>query len=129
MILAIRTDKPEAQLYLLQDTVRVKEDAWYAHRELSDTLLQRIEALLAECNIALGDLEGIVVYQGPGSFTGLRIGIAVANTLAYALAIPIVGAVGEAWQRQGVTLLKNQHAPQVIIPQYGQEANITAPKK
>jgi hypothetical protein len=44
MILAIRTDKPEAELYLLkEDGVIIDQYVWTAHRELSNTLLSKIE--------------------------------------------------------------------------------------
>src|SRR5207237_984200 len=53
-------------------------------------LPRALEALLAGQGKALGDLGGLVVGTGPGSFTGLRIGLASAKGLAYALSIPLV---------------------------------------
>ena len=41
--------------------------------------------------IKLADIDAIAVYQGPGSYTGLRVGISVANAMAWALNIPVVG--------------------------------------
>ncbi len=57
----------------------------------SQTMMVQIEFLLHSANIMPKDLTGIAVSTGPGSFTGLRIGIATAKTMAYALKIPIVG--------------------------------------
>lgn len=48
-----------------------------------------IEKLLKENNLSLIDLAGIEVNTGPGSFTGLRVGISIANTLGTFLKIPI----------------------------------------
>ena len=50
-----------------------------------------IDAMLSEAGWSLSDLEGIVVGVGPGSFTGIRVGMAAAKGLAYALEIPLYG--------------------------------------
>jgi len=54
------------------------------------TLAPAIQKLLAQDGLAPNDLHAIAVVQGPGSFTGLRVGIATAKVMAYALQIPIV---------------------------------------
>ena len=54
-------------------------------------LTSEIENLLSSCNLSVSDLNYIAVSLGPGSFTGLRIGIAAAKTLSYTLNIPIIG--------------------------------------
>lgn len=128
MILAIRTDNPDAELCLIGDK---GEDSttWYAHRELSNTLLQKIDELLATNNQTKSDLSGIIVYQGPGSFTGLRIGITVANTMAYALSIPVVGTTGDQWKEEGTRLLEKTVHFEAVVPLYGQDPRITTPKK
>lgn len=137
MILALRSDKPEAELalYTNDGVTKIADHTWYAHRELSDTLLIEIENLLNTQQKTSKNLTGIVVYQGPGSFTGLRIGVTVANTLAYSLQIPIASARDsdskESWQKRAIQALL-QKVPQgstVITPHYGAEAHITAPKK
>lgn len=58
----------------------------------SEILPGEIEALVAAHGLTLKDLTGFVVGLGPGSFTGLRIGLATAKGLAYALKVPVVGA-------------------------------------
>jgi tRNA threonylcarbamoyladenosine biosynthesis protein TsaB len=129
MILAIRTDKPEAELYLYDTDKLIDSISWHAHRELSDTLLTKIDELLGANKITKSELSGAIVYQGPGSFTGLRIGITVANTLAYSLGIPITGAEGEQWANLALDSLKSQSTSQVVVPEYGSEAHITKPRK
>src|SRR5512143_949176 len=54
-------------------------------------LLPAIEALTAEAALDLAHLGGVVVGLGPGAFTGLRVGLATAKTLAHALGLRIVG--------------------------------------
>lgn len=129
MILALRTDKPEAELYLYDANACMAKELWQAHRELSDTLLTKIDILLLTAQKALKDVSGIVVFQGPGSFTGLRIGITVANTLAYSLHIPIVASKGDNWLQDGLLQLSRQDDPRVVVPEYGSPARITLPRK
>ncbi|MFV0637065.1 tRNA (adenosine(37)-N6)-threonylcarbamoyltransferase complex dimerization subunit type 1 TsaB [Mitsuokella sp. WILCCON 0060] len=57
----------------------------------SETLMPHIEKVLAMAGGKKEQLEGIAVSIGPGSFTGLRIGLAAAKAMAYALNLPIVG--------------------------------------
>jgi len=65
---------------------------WSAGYRHGEELLRRIEELLDGAGLAAGHLGAIVVGIGPGAFTGLRVGLATAKTLAHALRIPIVGA-------------------------------------
>ena len=52
-------------------------------RQSSERLLRHLREALTEANVQLSDLGGIAVLQGPGSFTGLRIGVTVARTMAW----------------------------------------------
>jgi len=58
-------------------------------RSHSDCLLRYIQYLLDEAELTLHDIDGLVVVVGPGSFTGLRVGLATVQGLAQALALPI----------------------------------------
>lgn len=129
MILTIRTDKPEAEIGLYDSKGQVAYETWQAHRELSDTILINITNLLANQQRKLPDLTGIVVFKGPGSFTGLRIGMSVANTLAYGLSIPVVAETGEQWVAKGLKRLQTGDNDQPALPEYGGEPNITKPRK
>ncbi len=129
IILGLRTDKPEAELYLLNNEGEVGRIFWQAHRQLSDTLLKKIDELLLAHDCTQADLEGLVVYKGPGSFTGLRIGIAVANAMAYSLKLPVVGSEGDGWLENGLSLLKAGQNDTQVVPVYGQDPHITKQRK
>lgn len=57
----------------------------------SQVLLPLIEKLLKSQKLEYSDLKGIEVETGPGSFTGLRVGVSVANALGFSLKIPVNG--------------------------------------
>ncbi len=90
-ILAIDTACNLARVALTEDGVLCKEITVDDKRRHSVKLLPAIETLLAECGRAPKDLDLIAVTKGPGSFTGLRIGVVTAKTMAYALHVPLVG--------------------------------------
>lgn len=129
MILSIRTEKPVAEIGLHQGAKQIDYESWEAHRKLSDTLLAKIDTMLTSHELDTSSLSGIVVYKGPGSFTGLRIGITVANTLSYGLDIPVVADGSESWIRNGVKRLEQGENEKIALPEYGGEANITKPRK
>jgi tRNA threonylcarbamoyladenosine biosynthesis protein TsaB len=128
-ILTIRTDRPEAELGIYKDSKKAQHISWQAHRELSLTLLTKIDEILNMSSISREQLEGIVVFKGPGSFTGLRIGMAVANALAYSLGIPIVAAAGANWIEAGLKHLQDGENDKIALPEYGGPAHTTAQKK
>lgn len=127
-ILVLRTDSESAYLGLFNDHNKIDEITWPALRTLSQTLLANISKM-AEKVGGLESLEGLVVFKGPGSFTGLRIGISVVNTLAYSLKIPIVGSAGEGWLEDGISNLLDSQDHKLIVPEYGAKPNITKPIK
>jgi tRNA threonylcarbamoyladenosine biosynthesis protein TsaB len=63
----------------------------------SERLLETIDSVIKKSKTELSDIKGVFVIKGPGSFTGLRIGIAVANQFAHQLKIPITGLGAEEW--------------------------------
>jgi len=109
-------------------------------------------------NRPFDQLTKLIVFTGPGSFTGLRIGITVMNTLAYSLDIPIVGTNNnrhsrdraergvtpdlirgnetlgiqdndDLWLTDGLKRLRENENDRIVIPQYGAEPNITSSRK
>lgn len=129
LILTIRTDKPEAELGLFEDSTKLAYSVWPAHRQLAETIHLKIKEILESQNRELKDLEGLAVFKGPGSFTGLRIGLSVANTLADSLQLPIVSAAGENWISAASAQLEKGEDEKIALPEYGAEPHITKQKK
>lgn len=130
MILAIKTDKPEAEVGLYFNTGQKRQHKkWTAHRQLAESIHKQINELLRAEGINWNNLTGVVCYKGPGSFTGLRIGITVGNALAYSLSIPIIGETGGDWIKMGLGHLANEKGANIILPEYGRLPHITQPKK
>ena len=129
IILTIRTDKPDAEVGLYDGQKQLGYDVWEAHRQLSVTIHKKINTLLVKHNCTLSNVQGIVCFQGPGSFTGLRIGLIVANTLAYALHVPIVARQDPKWLETGIADLLAGRDDHLALPEYGADAHITQQKK
>lgn len=129
LILTLRTDKPESEITIFDDTKLLAQEKWQAHRQLAETIHKKLEQLLSAQGRTLSDVEAIVVFSGPGSYTGLRIGISVANALAAGLNIPIIGSNHEAWKETGMEKLANGGNDQQVLPEYGAPALTTQPQK
>lgn len=129
LFLTIRTDKPEAEIGLYDGDKQLAYETWQAHRELAETIHRKLDELLTSKHKSLHDLQGVVAYQGPGSFTGLRIGLSVANSLAYAQGFPVVATGGDNWIQEAQSQLSKAAVGTYAVPEYGGEANITLPRK
>lgn len=128
MIALLDTSTPTCKLSFTEGEWRYDTE-WEAGRGLAKGLLSFLEAQLLSQQKSWNDVTGLVIYKGPGSFTGLRIGITVFNSLAYARAVPIVGATGDDWREVGMQRLQNGENDEIVLPEYGGEANITKPRK
>ena len=90
-ILAIESIAIAGSLALLENDQVVAERALPEGQRSAQSLAPTIEALLADQGWPVSALELIAVAQGPGSFTGLRVGVTTAKTLAYALGAELLG--------------------------------------
>lgn len=117
------TPNHQNHIHLYLDTstlitiLRLNDQAysWPSKNDLAEKLLQYLHDRLKEHHADWHDIASITFMSGPGSFTGLRIGAAIVNTLARELNIPLYDHHGK------------RHP--IILPDYGRPANITAPKK
>ncbi|MEO6196412.1 MAG: tRNA (adenosine(37)-N6)-threonylcarbamoyltransferase complex dimerization subunit type 1 TsaB [Thermoanaerobaculia bacterium] len=87
ILLALDTGSPIVSVALARDGVVVASRSIEQERS-SVRLLEMIQEVLAEAGIGVRDLGGIAVLRGPGSFTGLRIGLATVLGLHQALGVP-----------------------------------------
>lgn len=90
-ILAFDTSNKALSVAILEDQELVAETTLNVKKNHSVSLMPHIEFLMDSIEIAPGDLDRIVVAEGPGSYTGLRVAVATAKMLAYSLAIELVG--------------------------------------
>lgn len=102
---------------------------WAAGRNLARDMLAYLRDRLSEHGATFQNISGIGVFRGPGSFTGLRIGITVLNTIAHEQNIPIVGDTEENWQDKCLARLNRGEDDQIALPEYGAAARVTQPRK
>ena len=102
---------------------------------LGEVLLEIINDFLKSAKVNLKQLQAITVVIGPGSFSSLRIGVVVANTLAWALKIPVFGLkAGELKNERELFKIINNKLKnirkrfKIVLPFYNQEPNITWPE-
>lgn len=129
MILLLDTSTPECRLAMIDIAHEWHDYRWQADRDLAHHLLKFLHEKLIENDADFKDIVGIGVMKGPGSFTGLRIGLTVMNTIASDRHIPIVGVSGDDWREVAMRRLADGQNDQLVMPEYGAFANITTPKK
>ena len=90
-LLAIETSSTHLKLALSFGGDRLVKSDEEIERSHGQIIVRKIGNLLASAGITQTDIQGLIVSTGPGSFTGLRIGLAAAKGMAVGLNIPIVG--------------------------------------
>jgi len=135
MILGIKTAGEAGELVLFD----AKRELVVGHRKLtldstlSEKILPLLDKLLTSYKLLPTDLQAIVIYSGPGSFTSLRVGHSVANTLAMALDIPLAGLkeseIRGSFAESVFETSKKARKNVTLVPFYGKKPHITKPKK
>lgn len=130
MYLLIDTsDSKKIFILLADDNLKVKKEisAVYAQEE---KLLISLMEIFKKYEIKKGDLKGVIVINGPGSFSSLRVGLAVANALAWSWKIPIQGWSKNEFKsyeeliEKSVIKFKQLNNFSLVLPYYGREPNI-----
>ncbi|WP_062106564.1 tRNA (adenosine(37)-N6)-threonylcarbamoyltransferase complex dimerization subunit type 1 TsaB [Bacillus niameyensis] len=89
--LAIDTSNEVLGVALLSEEALIGEYITNMKKNHSVRVMPAIEKLLSDCETSTAELSKIVVAKGPGSYTGVRIGVTIAKTMAWSLGIPLVG--------------------------------------
>jgi tRNA threonylcarbamoyladenosine biosynthesis protein TsaB len=128
MILMLDTCAPLCKLTFIEGDWR-HDNEWQADRTLAKDLLGYLDKTLGSIDKKWTDITAIGAFEGPGSFTGLRIGLTVLNTIADVKGIPIVGGRGEKWQDEVLSKLRSGKNEKIVLPFYNSDAHITASRK
>lgn len=91
MLLAIDTATKIISVALHDGTTLIAEQTWRAGNRHTTALAPTVQQMLVACDATMSDLSALAVATGPGSYTGLRIGVAFAKGLALVNDLPLVG--------------------------------------
>ncbi len=91
LILAIDSSTPAAGVALVRDDLLVHEVVMNYRSQHSGILMPMVDQILKDCELSVRQLDALAVTIGPGSFTGLRIGLAAVKGLSLAANLPVVG--------------------------------------
>ncbi|QUJ68390.1 tRNA (adenosine(37)-N6)-threonylcarbamoyltransferase complex dimerization subunit type 1 TsaB [Photobacterium sp. GJ3] len=105
-ILAVDTATENCSVALISGSEVIARCA-FAPREHTTKILPMVDEVLAEAGYRLGELDALAFGRGPGSFTGVRIGIGIAQGLAFGADLPMIGVSTLAAMAQG-TYRKHQ---------------------
>jgi len=91
LVLGVETSTMQGGAALVGDDGLCSEYTLNVEATHSERLLPTIDRMLRDAGVSLVELSGIAVSIGPGSFTGLRIGLGTVKGLAYSTGLPVVG--------------------------------------
>ena len=90
LVLGIETATWVGGVGLIEDQQVIAEYTWHTGRTHSEMLVPLVRRMMEDARRELADLDGVAVSIGPGSFTGLRIGLSTAKGLCFSLGCPLV---------------------------------------
>lgn len=93
---------------LSKDNVVIDKIFYEAWQRQSEVMINEIHNIMQKNNVSNKDLSGVVVGIGPGSYTGVRIAITIAKTIAYALKIKI-------YKVSSLSLLRDESKPTICL--------------
>lgn len=118
--LEINTATPQAEIAVLKGKNTLASIKWKSCYNETEVLLRHISKILRKQRLTWKNIDRILVCEGPGSFSALRIGVTTANTLSFLLKIPL-------YTFNAKTLLIRRK--RMAVPIYSLPPNITKSKK
>lgn len=133
MFLIIDTSNKIAQIILSEDAKVIDSVSFHCVGTLTTELLPKIEKLLKKHKQTLENIEAIGAVIGPGSFTGLRVGVTTANAIGYALGKPLIKISNSKFQMTNKSQISNDQklaelvckkwrkgqVEKILLPEYG----------
>lgn len=121
MILIIDT----TERYMIKLGLFNKKIEWHEFKteRQSEDLLIFLDKILKDNGLKTGNIDAILVNIGPGSFTGVRVGVTVANTLSWSLNIPVLGYRDEKINTavDKIKSIKAKNFSKIVLPYYGEK--------
>ncbi len=124
IILALSSATAQTEVALIDGPKIIFQKKWNSQADEAEKLLPALASALHKLekfSKSNGKPDGILTISGPGSFTGLRIGVTIANTLAYSLGVPIFALTTFEYLQM--------RTKGVLLPQAYSVSNMLAPKK
>lgn len=125
MLLAIDTATQIMSLALHDGQRLLAEQTWHTANNHTLELAPAVQALLRRCNVAVERLTAVAVSTGPGSYSGLRVGVALAKGLAAARRLPLVGvssfdtlAAGQPYYQGGLLVIIQAGRGRISVARY-----------
>jgi tRNA threonylcarbamoyladenosine biosynthesis protein TsaB len=125
MLLAIDTATQIMSLALHDGRRLLAEQTWHTANNHTIELAPSIQAILDRCLITFDELDALAVSTGPGTYSGLRVGVALAKGLASARGLPLVGvstfdtiAAGQPYYQGGLLVVIQAGRGRIIVARY-----------
>lgn len=131
MFVILDTSTAKTQVIIIDQKRIIDKKIWLSLQKHSEELLPAIDKILKKNKIQKERLKGIIVVRGPGSYTSLRVGVACANAIAFALCIPVLGLDrSEIFDLEKFRKIKpgTIKPGTFVTPFYIREPDITKPK-
>jgi tRNA threonylcarbamoyl adenosine modification protein YeaZ len=131
LILAVDTSLPVLSVALYEDGL-IGAVALEGRESRNQKLLPAVDWLLSESGMDRGDLKMLAATRGPGSFTGVRVGLATVQGLSFALGLPVLAmstheAAAEPWREADVVLYSDAGRGEFYVSAFRRDVEVLAP--
>lgn len=116
LILCIETSGEVCSVALFRDEVLLSKAERFEKNIHASVITILIEEVIKQAGLSLGNLNAIAISKGPGSYTGLRVGVSAAKGLCYALSVPLVSVPTLQAMAHGFLLKHNISRSALICP-------------